>query len=579
MQRVDEMNYPWLKRYNKSIPYSLKPYPERTLLDVVSETGCLRPNHTALIFKGRTLSYSELEKLSDAFASGLVKLGVKKGDRVALLLPNSPQSIITQFGAWKAGGIAAPINPLYTEYELERLLNECGAEVVVVLTRFYKKVKSIQPRTSIRKVIATNIKEYLPPFLSLLFTLFREKRQGYRIKLKPNDLWLSNLLQQNASAPRPEVRISPADPALLLFSGGTTGEPKGAIGTHHALLMSAMQLRAWFSGFMAEWDDVIMLTIPLFHVYGNAAVLSVGLLGRDSFAIVPDPRDIDDLVATIRKVRPAFLPGVPTLFNALLSHPGVQAGEVDFRSIKLCVSGASSLLVEVKNRFERLTGGRMVEGYGLTESMMAAVITPLHGPYKPGSVGTPLPDVEVRIADADTGQGSLPAGQIGEILIRAPQLMQRYWQRPIETEKTIRDGWLYTGDIGYLDEDGYLFIVDRKKDVIKPSGFQVWPREVEEVIASHPAVNEVGVAGVPDEYQGEAVKAWIVLRSGQRATAEEIQAFCRKKLAGYKVPKQIEFTDSLPKTIVGKVLRRALVERERIEHKDMGFEKRDVVQK
>ena len=351
------MNYRWLKTYNKSVPYSLRPYPEGTLLDVVSETARLRPNHTALIFKGRYLSYSKLEKLSDAFANGLVKLGVRKGDRVALLLPNSPQSVITQLGVWKAWGIAAPINPLYTEYELEHLLNECGAEVVVVLTRFYKKVKSIQPRTSIRTVIATNIKEYLPPLLSLLFTLFREKKGGYRIELQPNDLWLVDLLREDAMAPGPDVPVSPEDPALLLFSGGTTGEPKGAIGTHQALLMSAMQLRAWFSTFMAEWDDVIMLTIPLFHVYGNAAVLSVGLLGRDSFAIIPDPRDIDDLVATIRKVRPAFLPGVPTLFNALLSHPDVQADKVDFSSIKLCVSGASSLLIEVKNRFEKLTGG------------------------------------------------------------------------------------------------------------------------------------------------------------------------------------------------------------------------------
>jgi long-chain acyl-CoA synthetase len=327
--------------------------------------------------------------------------------------------------------------------------------------------------------------------------------------------------------------------------------------------MTGMQLRAWFSTFTVEWDDVIMLTIPLFHVYGNAGVFAVGIFGRDSFAIIPDPRNIDDLVATIRKVRPTFLPGVPTLFNALLNHPDVQAGKVDFKSIKLCVSGASSLLAEVKNRFETLTGGRVVEGYGLTESMMAAVVTPLHGLYKPGSVGTPLPDVEVRIADVDTGQGSLPAGEVGEILIHAPQLMLGYWQRPFDTEKTIRNGWLYTGDMGYLDEDGYLFIVDRKKDVIKPSGFQVWPREVEEVIASHPAVNEVGVGGVPDDYQGEAVKAWIVLRQGQRATAEEIQAFCREKLAGYKVPRRIEFTDSLPKTMVGKVLRRELVEREK----------------
>jgi long-chain acyl-CoA synthetase len=556
--------YPWLKHYDEGVPHSLKPYPQQTLLDVVSDTARQRPNHTAVIFKGARLSYAELERLSDAFANALLAQGVKKGDRVALLLPNCPQSIITQLGVWKAGGIAAPINPLYTEDELERLLEECGAETVVVLTLFYRKVKSLQLSTSLRRVIATNIKEFLPPFLSFLFTLFKEKKEGHRIKLQPNDLWLSDLLRQHAGRPRPEVKVSPEDPALLLFSGGTTGEPKGAVGTHHALLMTGMQLRAWFSTLAVEWDDVVMLTIPLFHVYGNVGALTVGILGHESLVPIPNPRDIDDLVATIRKVRPAFLAGVPTLFIGLLNHPDVQAGKVDFKSIKLCVSGASSLLAEVKNRFETLTGGRMVEGYALTESMMATVLTPLQGPYKPGSVGLPLPDVEVRIVDAETGEGSLPPGEVGEILMRAPQLMQGYWQRPTETENVIREGWLYTGDLGYLDEDGYLFIQDRKKDVIKPSGFQVWPREVEEVIASHPAVNEVGVGGIHDDYQGEAVKAWVVLRPGQQATVEEIRAFCRKKLAAYKVPKQIELTDSLPKTLVGKVLRRALVEREKL---------------
>jgi len=281
----------------------------------------------------------------------------------------------------------------------------------------------------------------------------------------------------------------------------------------------------------------------------------------------------------VRKVRPALLPGVPTLFVALLNHPDVRAGKIDFKSIKLCVSGGAPLLAEVKSRFETLTGGRMVEGYGLTESMMAAVITPFRGTYKPGSVGIPLPDVEVGIGDMDAGKGSLAPGKIGEILIRAPQLMLGYWQHPAETKETIRDGRLCTGDTGYLDKDGYLFIVDRKKDVIKPSGFQVWPREVEEVIPSHPAVSEVGVGGVPDEYQGEAVKAWIVLGPGQRATAEEIRAFCRKKLTGYKVPKQIEFVESLPKTIIGKVLRRALVGKEKSERKAVIRERRDEVQK
>jgi len=557
------MQHLWLKSYDEGVPYSLKPYPDQTLLDIMRDTANQRPNHTALIFKGKRLSYSELEKLSDAFANALLALRVQKGDRIALLLPNSPQSIITQLGVWKAGGIATPINPLYTENELERLLNECGAETVVVLTRFYKKVKSLQPRTHVRYVIATNIKEYFPRLLSILFTVFREKKDGHRIKLQPNDLWLGCLLRQHAGIPRPNIEIRAQDPALLLFSGGTTGEPKGAVGTHQALLMTGMQLRAWFSTITFEWEDIILLTIPLFHVYGNAGVFAVGIFGRDSFVIIPDPRDIDDLVTTIRKVRPTFFPGVPTLFNALLNHPDVQAGKVDFKSMKLCVSGASSLLAEVKNRFETLTGGRVVEGYGLTESMMAAVVNPLHGVYKPGSVGTPLPDVEVRIADVITGEGSLPPFEVGEVVMHAPQLMQGYWERPAETEETIRNGWLYTGDIGYLDEDGYLFIVDRKKDVIKPSGFQVWPREVEEVIASHPAVNEVGVVGVKDEYQGEAVKAWVVLRPDQEVTSDEIRAYCRKKLAGYKVPRHIEFTDSLPKTLVGKVLRRELVEKEK----------------
>jgi long-chain acyl-CoA synthetase len=555
--------YPWLKHYDEGVPHSLQPYPEKTLLDAVRDTAAQRPDHTAVIFKGARLSYAELEKLSDAFADALVTRGVKKSDRVVLLLPNCPQSIITQIGVWKAGGIAAPINPLYTEEELEHLLKECGAETVVVLSLFYDKVKSIQRKTGVRRVIVTNIKEFLPPFLKFLFTLFKEKKEGHRVKLQPNDLWLGDLLRQHAGKPRPEVKIRPEDPALLLFSGGTTGEPKGAVGSHQALLMSGMQLRAWFSTSAVDWEDVIMLTIPLFHVYGNAGVLSVGLLGHETLVPVPNPRDINDVIATIRKVRPDFFPGVPTLFIALLNHPDVQSGRADFKSMKLCISGAASLLAEVKKRFEDLTGGRMVEGYALTESMMGTVLTPIHGSYKPGSVGLPLPDVEVRIANAETGEGSLPAGEVGEILIRAPQLMQGYWQRPKETKEVIREGWLYTGDLGYLDEDGYLFIEDRKKDVIKPSGFQVWPREVEEVIASHPAVNEVGVGGIPDDYQGEAVKAWVVLQPGQEATAKEIQAFCRKRLAGYKVPKQIELVDSLPKSMVGKVLRRALVEKEK----------------
>jgi long-chain acyl-CoA synthetase len=330
--------------------------------------------------------------------------------------------------------------------------------------------------------------------------------------------------------------------------------------------MSAMQLHAYGHTVLHDWDDPLTFVMPQFHVYGNMA-LNTALVARWPLAVVPNPRDINDLVDTIRKVRPACLHGVPTLFIALLNHPDVLSGKAGISSMRMCWSAAAPLMAETKQRFEKLTGGKLLEAYGMTETILAAVCCPIHGKYKEGSVGLPLSDVDVRVVDIDTGEQELPLGQVGEIIVQAPQIMRGYWERPTETANIIRGGpkegpggrWVYTGDLGYMDEDGYLFIVDRKKDLIKPSGFQVWPRDVEEVIASHPAVAEVSVAGVPDERQGEAVKAWIVLRQGQQATGDEICAYCRERLTGYKVPKYVEFRDSLPKTMVGKVLRRELV--------------------
>jgi long-chain acyl-CoA synthetase len=432
---------------------------------------------------------------------------------------------------------------------------------VVVMTRYYNKVKAIQASARIRTIIATNIKDYLPPALRILFTLLKEKKEGDRIRLQPGDIWLADLLHAHAGSSRPPVKVRPEDPAIMLFSGGTTGTPKIAVGTHQSLLISGMQIRAWFSNSLKDWTDPIMLNMPLFHVYGMAGVFPTGLVARVPLAVVPNPRDIDDMLATIKKVKPAFLPGVPTMFNALLNHPKVKSGKVELKSLKLNISGAAPLMIETKQRFEKATGGRIVEGFGMTESMMATITTPIAGLYKPGAVGIPVPDVELRVVDAETGEKDLPPGEIGEFILRAPQLMKEYWGKPAETAHTIRDGWLYTGDLGYLDEDGYMFIVDRKKDVIKPSGFQVWPREVEEVIASHPKVSEVGVAGIPDPYQSEAVKAWVVLQAGQTPCADELREYCRQKLAAYKVPKQIEFLDSLPKSLIGKVLRRELAAR------------------
>jgi long-chain acyl-CoA synthetase len=550
---------PWLDHYDEGVPKTLEPYPEITLIETLRETVQLQSGHPVLRFKGADMSATQLEQLSNALGAALIARGVKKGDRVAMVLPNSPQSFIGFFGIWKAGGIAVPLNPLYTESELEYALQDSGSTAVIVLSSFYNKLKNIQAHTKVSTIIATNIKEYLPPMLTVLFTLLKEKKEGYRITLQAGDVWLGELLNQYASAATPTVEVKPTDHAIFLFSGGTTGIPKCTIGSHQALVMSGMQISSWFRRNFKEWEGSIMQNMLLFHVYGLAGVMPTGLVGHNTLILIPNPRDMKDLLETIKKDKPTFLPGVPTLFIALINHPEVISGEVSLRSIKNCISGAAPLMHETKQRFEALTGGNIVEGYAMTETMMATVITPVNGTYKPGSTGVPVTDVEIRIVDAETGQVEMPTGQVGEITMRCPQLMLGYYQHPTETANAIREGWLYTGDLGYMDEDGYLFIVDRKKDVIKPSGFQVWPRDVEEVIATHPAVAEVGVAGIPDAYSGEAVKAWVVLREGQQLGEEELRQFCRSKLTGYKVPKYIEFRPSLPKSMVGKVLRRELM--------------------
>ena len=557
---------PWLAHYDAGVPTSLAPYPDRTLVDYLSDNARTHPGQAALLFKGSTMAYAELERLSDACAAAFTALGVRRGDRIALLLPNCPQFFIAQYGAWKIGALVAPLNPIYTEQELEGPLRDNGITTIVTLTRFYDRVKRVQPRTPLTRVIATNIKEYFPPLLRLLFTIAREKRGGDRVRLAAGDHDLAQLLAAHRGRPIERAALKSEDSAVLLMSGGTTGTPKGVLGRHDAYVMAGLQEVAWLASVLRPDRDVILLPLPMFHVFGNVGVQSLAMINRCPLAIVPNPRDIADLIATIRRVKPAFFNGVPTLYIALLNHPDVQKGKVDFRSIKICVSGAAALLADTKARFESVTGGRLVEGYSLTEAMMAVCINPVDGPNKAGSVGMPLPDVRVRIFDGDEGVRVLPAGEVGEIAFAAPQLMSGYWQRPDETANILREHadeggstrWLHTGDLGYLDEDGYVFIVDRKKDLIKTSGFQVWPREVEEVLATHGAVAEVGVAGVVDEVRGEVVKAWVVLRKGQTVSDLDLRAFCRQHLAPYKVPSHIEFRTELPKTMVGKVLRRAL---------------------
>ena len=557
---------PWLSHYDPDVPATLEPYPNRTLLDYLADNVRERPGQPALLYKGGTLSYQALDQLSDACAAAFQSLDVKPGDRVGLLLPNCPQFFIAELGSWKLGAIVAPLNPIYGEQELEAPLRDQGIKIIVTLTRFYQRVKRVQPRTPLVRVVATNIKDHFPPLLKLLFTLVREKRDGDRVTLAPGDRDFSALLREHRGRPFDRAVVTPEDDAVLLMSGGTTGTPKGVVGRHQAYVIAGLQEGAWLQSVISRERDVFMLPLPMFHVYGNLGVQSLAFINGSAMAIVPNPRDIADVIRTIRRVKPAFFVGVPTLYIALLNHRDVQRGKVDFKSIKVCLSGAAPLLAETKNRFESMTGGRLVEGYSLTEAMMALCVNPVKGPNKIGSVGMPLPDVQVRIFDSDEGIREMPPGEVGEIAFSARQLMRGYWNQPDETSSMLREHldesgvrrWLHTGDLGYIDVEGYVFIVDRKKDLIKTSGFQVWPREVEEVLAAHPAVAEVGVAGIADRVRGEAVKAWVVLRAGKAVTDQELRSFCRDRLAPYKSPSHIEFRTELPKTMVGKVLRRAL---------------------
>jgi long-chain acyl-CoA synthetase len=556
---------PWLKNYDAGVRQSLAPYPRKTLVDYLGELAAGHSSKPAMLFKGSSVSYGQLDAESTAFAAALQAMGVRKGDRVALVLPNCPQFLIAQFGAWKAGAIVVAVNPTYTEREFEHTLESTRTETVVTLTPFYGRIKSVQGRTPVKRIIATSIKEYLPPVLRVLFTLFKEKKDGHRITLRPGDFWLQALTRQHRSSPRPDVSIDPDDRAVILSSGGTTGTPKGVLGLHRHYVASGLQLFEWTQSAKTPWVDVIMLPLPLFHVYGNLGVQPLAFVSPNPLSLVPNPRDLDDLIATIKQVKPAFFNGVPTLYTAILNHRDVQNGKVDLRSIKLCFCGAAALMAETKKQFEAKTGARLVEGYSLTEAMMACIVNPVQGPSKTGSIGMPLPDVEARIVDAENASVEMPGGQVGELLLRAPQYMVEYWNNPLETAEALRpaaDGgtWLHTGDLAYIDEDGYIFLVDRKKDMLKTSGFQVWPREIEEVLSAHPAVREVGVAGIPHPIKGEVAKAWVVLKAGQQATPEALRDYCREKLAPYKVPAEVEFRADLPKTMVGKVLRRALAE-------------------
>jgi long-chain acyl-CoA synthetase len=548
---------PWYKHYDKGVPHKID-YPQVPLFNLLEESARKYPDQPCTIFKGAVITYKEMNAITDSLAGAMAKLGVKKGDRIGLFMPNTPQFVMVYYAILKAGGVVVATNPLYTPPEIEHQVNDAGIEIMFVMSNFYKTIKAAQPKTKIKKIVVTNLKETLPPVLRLLFTLAKEKKGGFRVDLEPGDVWLQDLLSQHKPEDRPKLKITADDTALFQYSGGTTGISKGAIAMHRNLVANTLQIKNWMTN-LNEGKEIVLMAIPLFHVYGMVAGMNFALAAGASMVMVPNPRDLHDVLGTIKKYRPTIFPGVPTLYNAINNHPDVVAGKIDLSSIKACISGSAPLLRETKEKFEALSGGVVFEGYGLSEAPTATHCNPLLGENRTGSIGLPLPDVDCKIISLDDGTTELPIGEIGELVIKGPQVMKGYHNMPTETANTLRKGWLYTGDIARVDEDGYFYIVDRKKELIKPGGYQVWPREVEEAIAAHPKVLEVGVAGIPDPYRGETVKAWIVLKPGENLSDEEVKDWCKDRLAKYKIPTHIEYRRELPKTTVGKILRRELV--------------------
>ncbi|MGQ9832846.1 MAG: long-chain-fatty-acid--CoA ligase [Candidatus Villigracilaceae bacterium] len=553
---------PWLAHYDKGVPHTIE-YPPVPLYHFLEESARKYPNQPCTIFRGAKISYQEMNAITDQIAAALADMGVKKGDRVGLLMPNTPQFVMAYFGILKAGGIVVAFDSRYTPPEIVHQANDAGVEVMFVMSNFYQKLKIAQPQTKIKKVIVTNIKETLPPVLGVLFTLFREKKDGFRVDLEPGNIWLQDLLASYKPEDRPKLDIGPDDVALFQYSGGTTGVSKAAEATHRNLVANTLQIVFWIPD-LEPAKEIVLMAIPLFHVYGMVAGMLFGIRSGAALVMIPNPTDMHDLLGSIKKYRPSIFPGIPRLYNAINNHPDVIAGKYPLGSIKACISGSAPLMRETKERFEAITGGKVAEGYGLSEAPTATHCNPLLGVNKTGSIGIPLPDVDAKIISLEDGETEMAVGEIGELVIHAPQVMKGYHNMPNETALTLRklkDGkvWLFTGDIAKMDEEGYFYIVDRKKELIKPGGEQVWPREVEEVISSHPKVLEVAVAGIPDPLRGEAVKAWVVVKPGETLTEEEVKEWCAQSLAKYKVPRQVEFRSELPKSTVGKTLRRELV--------------------
>ncbi|HEX9112975.1 MAG TPA: long-chain fatty acid--CoA ligase [Nitrospirota bacterium] len=558
MMSSPNIERPWLKFYEEGVPSSLL-YPELTLGNVLKETARKLPNHPALVFYGKKITWSELDVLANRFANALIRLGVLKGDRVALMLPNIPQMVIAFYGTLKTDAVAVPTNPLYHEHELEVQLNDSGAQTLVAVDMFYPVISRVLPMTRVKNLILCGIKDFLPFPLNLLYPL-KAQMDGERVRVKrtPPIYDFMGLLK-GAPSGVPGFQMSPDDTAVLQYTGGTTGVPKGAVLTHRNLVVNAVQCRTWLL-IHKDGEDRVMAVLPFFHVYGLTAAMNISVLIAAEMILLPKFHTTEALDA-IAKYRPTFFPGIQAMYLAISSHPKIR--RYDLTSIKAAISGAGPLMQEVQEKFEQLTGARIVEGYGLSEASPITHANPIFGRRKIGSIGLPWPDTEARIVDIETGGRVLPVGEAGELVVRGPQVMKGYWNKPEETALALRDGWLHTGDIARMDQEGYFYIAGRIKDMIKTTGENVYPREVEEVLYGHPKVKEAVIVGLPNEkFLGEKIKAYVVLKEGQQATAEELIGYCRERLSKFKVPKEIEFRDQLPRNLVGKMLRRVLRDEE-----------------
>jgi long-chain acyl-CoA synthetase len=557
-----ELTKPWLHHYPQEVAPSYE-YPRCNLAHLLIDSAQRFPKHPALYFMGKMITYEELLQDSYRFANGLISLGLKKGDRVAIMLPNCPSSIIAYFGALMMGAVVVQTNPLYMERELEHQLRDSGATAIVTLDLLFGRLSKVKPKSDLQHTIVTSIKDYLPFPKNVLYPL-KVKRDGIKLDIPYGEgIYLfTKLLASSSQAPVCAEVDAKEDLALLQYTGGTTGLAKGVMLTHYNLVANTYQTSNWCYK-TEEGKERFLGALPCFHVFGLTVLLNQAMLKAGMLILIPK-FEVELILQTIAKLRPSIFPGAPTMYIALINHPRIL--EFDLSSINVCVSGSAPLPIEVEQRFEEYSHGRLIEGYGLTEASPVTHANPIWGLRKIGTIGIPFPDTEAKVVDSKTGE-EVPIGEIGEMVVRGPQVMKGYWNREEESQMTLKNGWLYTGDMARMDVDGYFSIVDRKKDLIIAGGFNIYPREIEEVLFEHPAVKEAAVAGVPDQYRGETVKAFIVLKDGAKLTEQELESWCRERLAAYKVPRKVEFKPSLPKTMVGKVLRRKLLEDEYAENK------------